>query len=330
MFAVSGSGTWCAVQSSEAVMMVGMATDDDVDRAIHRFNQAFYRSDPGDYLMMRLQLFLLAGGKRAELEQLVREGIEFAGVAIAAGKTATEPPDDAAIAKDASEYQEFLTVESQQLLHHAAETALRLFLVHASPSAVPWIALNSMRNFGKFKQTVQALVDQPPGDELVGYVCLGSRTRPDERSEAEWLGAIEGIRSFLRQLAAVYLEDANLYNAIKHGLGVRAAEAMVIFGAHVIGNGPSVEFPESGDWADDQRTWSLVTRWIDIGESAGLIYIAAQMISSMWQIGRFRGLGVEGKGNLFFPIELRPTALRTPDRPPGIRFSMGSKLIETR
>lgn len=182
----------------------------------------------------------------------------------------------------------------------------------------------------KFKKAVQTLVEQPPSDELVGFVCLGSRTRPAAHSEADWLAAIEGVRSFLRHLAAVYLDDANLYNAIKHGLGVRASAATVIFGSHVVGNGPSVEFPESSDWVDDQRSWSLVTRWIDVGASTALIHVAAQMISSMWQIGQFRHLGTAGKGKLFFPRDLRAAALRTPDRPPGIRFSMGTKLIETR
>jgi hypothetical protein len=303
---------------------------DDVDREIRKLNEAFYRSDPGDYFKMRLQLLLLAGGKRAELELLVRDGVEYAGVTITVNSESEELAGEVEIAKDASEYDEFLTIESQQLLHHAAETALRLFLIHSSPNVVPWIELNSMRSFSKFKKAVQTLVDQPPSDELVGHVCLGSQTRPVAHSEADWSAAIEGMRSFLSHLAAVYLDDANLYNAIKHGLGVRASAAMVIFGSQVVGNGPSVEFPESSDWVDDRRSWSMVTRWIDVGASAALIYVAAQMISSMWQIGQFRHLGTVGKGKLFFPTDLRAAALRTPDRPPGIRFSMGSNLIETR
>lgn len=300
--------------------MVTEDAQDPEDEQVARFNESFYRSDPADYLRTRFQLLMLTGGKRSQLEELLAEGVEFAGVTI--GPTGPEV-DHAGDADDDSALGPFLTIESQQLLHHAAETVLRLFLVHASRATVPWVELSSQRSFSKFKREVESeFIDEAPAAELIGYVCFGNRIRPPDVDPADWDGAVSGIRAFLRSFAECFLDDANLYNSIKHGLGVTAGEAVALIDAHQVGHGPSIEYPESAAWAGDgTRTWSLTTRWVDVGQSIGLTFVAIRMIETIWSIGRFRHIGGPSAAEIFFPSAVRPDDLRGPDRPPMRRMS---------
>lgn len=281
------------------------------DISIDRFNQSFYLSDPADYLRTRLHLLVLTGCCHDQLRSLVGEGVEYAGITLGPDIADQEPDDDSETRS--RQRQAFLTVESQMLLHHAAETLLRLFIVHSSQTDVPWIALNSQRNASVFKQMIQeAFVDRLPDPLLVGSVCLGRARWPgDVATQAEWDEGVEGLTLFLSKFARTILDDASLYNGIKHGLGVTPSEASVLIGSTMAGFGTSVEFPESGKWEGEARDWSLTTRWIDIQESLGLVSVAIEMIDSIWQIGRYRKTGQKPKRNGYFPGPLRPAELRS-------------------
>lgn len=297
--------------------------DDPVsDPQVRRFNEAFYRSDPADYLLTRLQLLLLAGGRRTELEAMLQAGVQFAGFTVAPrDPAAVDDRDDQTIAADAADYQNFLTVESQALLHHAAETLLRMFLVHASQADVPWVAFRGT-SWRRFVDMVQFLIDTPPRPEVIAHVCLGSSQRDETVTEVDWDGAVEGLSAFLRRLASVFLEDANLYNCIKHGLGTRASSTQMILGSMIFADGPSVEFPEMSDWDEnDVRIWSLTTRWVDVGEAVALTHVAANMTSSIWRVGRARFVGDASVGHLFLPVTLRPASVQSAERTPGQRMS---------
>ena len=289
---------------------------------IQRFNESFYRSDPADYLLTRLQLVALAGAKRTELGDMLAAGIQFERFTVGPADGQPAPTDNDA------DFDAFLTIETQQLLHHASETVLRLFLVHSAGAEVPWVELNATRSFGKFKESVEAeFIRRKPDPKAVAYVCLGGRKAPSGTDPSEWAGAIEGLTAFLRTFAQTFLDDAPLYNAIKHGLGVSAGDAVALLDSHQMGGGSSVEFPESDGWtADDTRTWSLTTRWIDRSESMMLVAAAVHMIGSIWKIGRFRTLGGPAAGELFFPVSFRPAQFRSSTRLPMRRMSF--RLLE--
>ncbi|MEQ9161353.1 MAG: hypothetical protein RLN74_01495, partial [Ilumatobacter fluminis] len=283
--------------------------------SVDRFNQSFYLSDPADYLRTRLQLLALAGGRHDEVEALFRNGVEYAGLNFAASDQSDEVDDetDAVVAARARQHQAFLTVESQMILHHAAETVLRLFIVHSQPRRVPWITLNSQRSPRVFKETIRAeFVDRQPDPRLVGSVCLGHATCPgDAASEDDWAEGVEGLTLFLSTFARTILDDAPLYNGIKHGLGVTPSDAVLKIGPVTAGFGTSVEFPESHEWDEEGRDWALTTRWVDIQESVSLAWVAIEMIDSIWQIGRYRAIGQLPKRSGYFPGSLRPWDLRS-------------------
>ena len=100
------------------------------------FNESFCRSDPADYLRTRLQLLVLTGTRLADLSQLIATGVEYAGMRF--GPAADEePPVTADEPLTNHSVESFLTIESQTLMHHASETVLRLFLLHAEQSHTP-------------------------------------------------------------------------------------------------------------------------------------------------------------------------------------------------
>lgn len=291
-----------------------MASDDP---SVRHVNERFYSSDPADYLETKLHLLILAGAKQAELGDLLVDGVEFSGVTLT-----FVPNDEPAQEPDLSSY---LAIESQQLLHHAAETALRLYFAHIPGPLPPWIELASNRSFAKFKREVDdRLVRGRPTDDEVALVCLGAREPYADATQEAWVGAIDGIRTFLREFGRRFLDDAPIYNAIKHGVGVAPGAAVVLMDAHVIGSGTSLEFPEASSWdkANAYRDWSLTTRWIDMQESLALVEVAVRLIESIWAIGRYRHLGQQaGVDRVFFPTDMRPTDLRSKERAPMTRSS---------
>lgn len=296
------------------------------DESVQLWNESYYRSDPADHLRTRLELLVLAGAKRPELADLLAAGVTYAG--FTAGPYER---DSAPVEEDSDSFEAFLTVESQQILHLACETVLRLFFVHSSSTNVPWLELNSLRPFWQFKSRVRSeVLTTAPDHALVALTCLGSPQPSDGSDPDEWASAVEGLVAFLRRFASIWLEEADVYNSIKHGLGVSAGDAVAHLDGVQMGGGPSVDYPVQGEpEPDGARTWRLTTRWIDIGESLGLVAVAEQMIGSMWRIGRARFAGGETSGRLFFPNKLRPTDLRGPDRLPMRTMSI-EQLIEHR
>lgn len=277
----------------------------NVDEGILHFNSAFYRSSPAKYFQAKLEMLLLAGGRGVEVDRLLSEGVDFAG---ASWFPDPDPDDD----MEDLGLDDYVIIESQQLLHHACETVLRLFFVHAAASTtVPWVTMAGDRSFAGFKRDVTAeFVTKAPDAAMVGWVLLGSSVCPPEIEEQHWIGAIEGLTSFLREFAKRHVHEATIYNAIKHGLGVRPSEATLQFDDVGVASGPAVTYPESGGWLDDRREWSLTTRWIDLSESIGLAHVAIQMIDSIWNLGKLRRLGTVPTRAPFLPIHLRPSDLR--------------------
>src|SRR5689334_18678383 len=116
--------------------MPEMPQDDDEQQALRRLNEDFYSADPSDYITTRLRFLLLATAEDSRLAELL-DGIEYEGLA------AVHPTDDEQGEGDPESAQaekrarlNYLAIESEQLLHHAAETLLRLYLAHRDwPSA---------------------------------------------------------------------------------------------------------------------------------------------------------------------------------------------------
>lgn len=256
-------------------------------------NRAFYRAEPHTYLNGRMAHLVLAMAKPDELQALLDAGVEYGTLTIRP-PSGSESPEDSmeSTAEEERQHRNFVATESAGLLQHAAETLIRLYLAHSGRPRCPWLELARERDFRGFKQDVAArfgadvvVTDQHRSE--VGTVFLGGPAPPPDGPPAdEWAEGIENIESWLRHFAALFLDDANLYNAFKHGLAVQAGEASLKIGDEgeiVDMAGPSIEHLEV---SDDPRRWQRVIRWIRPERMAGEIFMAYRMIRNLWLVAR--------------------------------------------
>ncbi|MEY2474401.1 MAG: hypothetical protein QOK28_3730 [Actinomycetota bacterium] len=296
-------------------------TDDETGEAISKANlryatESFYRADPADYLESRLEMLVLLGAKPSEVSDLFRGGLEYQGLVF--GPSDPQADTDPSIADGSKspspELERYLLLESQLLLHHACETALRLFLVFASGSDTPWVELNVNRSHAAFKRRVKhEFVDALPARKTIGFVCFGYSERPADIEESDWNASLDATERFLRAFARVLLDDAPIYNAMKHGMGIAPGNAVLLVDGHQFGGGPSLEYPESTGWRDDgTREWSLTTRWVDQKHGLSLTCAAVRFIQSMWELGQYRHDCGPAPKRIWNPGGLSPIDLRSP------------------
>jgi len=182
---------------------------------IDYLNSAFYMGDPSAYLRTRLHMVLLVAARSNELEQLGNEGLTFEGVTISPISADDEPE------ADPERLDTYVTTEVVLLQHHAAEAVLRNYVAHATQPGLPWVDLADRRKFWEFKRLIRdKLVDGLPDRAEIGKVCLGNRSAPDDHDKDSWEAAIDGLAAFLRSMALTFLDDAPVYNALKHGLSL--------------------------------------------------------------------------------------------------------------
>jgi len=254
-------------------------------------NEQFYQSDPYDYFLTRLQLFMLFAGRTEDLAFLINEGIEFGKVRMGGegiDREALEPSED-----DVALRKRFLAAESEVLLHHTVETLLRLYLAHEGLRGCPWLELSRLRY--DFPKAVRGRFGPsgPTPDEGRAFsapVVLGRTISED--SGDDLVLAVDHTEHSLRTFAAVFTEGANRYNAAKHGLSVvpvEAASLAISPAAEDVGSlrvdGPAIHFLEK---TKEPPRWQLTTAWIDIERNLALQYVATLLILNIWTVARAR------------------------------------------
>ena len=294
-------------------------TDEDVTAARYQqLNERFYNADPADYFRIRLSTLLLVAGRTGDLLGLLQEGVEYGRIRAAA---------DADAEVDAASVARYVAMESQVLLHHAAEALIRLFLAHAGSPPCPWFVLSAETNFSRFKKRVEDQLVKPRRrealEEEAAFILLGRRHLGPGEDPAKWSNATENLTMFLCVLAERWLKDSRVYNAMKHGLAVIPGDALFQIldddgKAIRFGEGTSIEYLEPREWEKDERgrrhrrEWQTTIRWLDIQEALGLVEVAGLMIDSLWLVAKHRYLGNDAEGRLFFPAGLKPADLRGP------------------
>jgi hypothetical protein len=195
--------------------------------ACHGLNVAFYSVEPHDYFQTRLELLMLAAADSDAIFAAFQKGLEYG--ALKMGGPETNAPGDAEV--DAARTA-FVTADAVNLLHHISETLLRLYFAHRPEEgkfpASPWLEIAQEVTPGEFKRRVALRFDG--GSELddarraeVTATFYGSTDPPcDTPEEADRLRAsVDEIERFLHHFARYFLDEAKLYNAMKHGLAIR-------------------------------------------------------------------------------------------------------------
>jgi hypothetical protein len=97
-------------------------------------NRAFYGSDPANFCQRRLiNLIAIASSSDAEAHQITFGKLKL-----------TRPSIDDSPADERTR-KAYVAIETEMLLHHAAETLLRMFFAHRDRGPVPWIELSRLR-----------------------------------------------------------------------------------------------------------------------------------------------------------------------------------------
>jgi hypothetical protein len=292
-------------------------SDDDQEllKVYERLNRQFYTAEPHRYFERRWLTLVLLARKPDDLAALLADDAQQAHLQISP-QTLGAPGG----------HNDYVAMESEVLLHQASETLLRLFLAHWGTDGCPWLDIAAERTPKQFKDRVEAeIVDTPSRAlrEATHGVFLDGARRPDSIASADWESALDNLASFLRYFARRWLDDAPLYNSLKHGLSavpgaVQAAWASEpdLSDAQILGRGLSVDYLDFEKVAPKRRAWKQVTKWLDVEESLALAQVAYQMIQSLWAIGRARS----GDGPMprrgFLPIGLIPSSFRSQDRAP--------------
>jgi hypothetical protein len=271
-----------------------------------RLNDAYYGASPAVHFRTRAELLMRMGDGLGEGAELERQGPMSSEVLQRLpGVIRTYAPANELGAGDRR--QGVLAVESFMLAHHAGEALLRNFLAHVDgrPSIPPWLALVASQG-SSFRKRVCGLtqVSDDTLHSLVGWAFLGDREFLVATTGEEVVTAAEAhCARWLRHFSKFHLDTAPGYNAAKHGLSSipgnarvsflpvpshraedrRIAEIVLLEGATL----ETLEYERNGN----QRVWFRVTRTVDPPGLIATVLIAAELLGSLWTVGRARNLG---------------------------------------
>ena len=104
--------------------------------------------------------------------------------------------------------------------YHAIESFLRLFFAHVENSDCPWIGVEQMQSFKKFKKNVEKLVSgkyfKDDHGEAVAKILIGPREMYKDISDEDWRKNIDNAVYILTRLGSDILSNQD-YNVYKHG-----------------------------------------------------------------------------------------------------------------
>lgn len=258
-------------------------------------NETFYRARPDAYFNQRLESLMLVAGKSEQLAELLSEGITVG--RLKAGGAQKPKLTERQRAEVEQDRQRFVITEAEVLLHHAAETLLRLYLAHERLPPCPWLVLAGERSFAQFKEKVAKLGIELGGEERkinVAAVFFGASNRTSIQPtppEDEWKAGLGNLSTWLAWFAEHFL-DSGVYNVAKHGLALQAGNAAFQLGddERISRSGSSLEYVESYK-ADTGRRWRRTTQWVDADRWMGYIFVACRLMKGLMEVARARYTG---------------------------------------
>jgi hypothetical protein len=274
----------------------------DADACLE-LNQAFYSVEPHDYFNTRLILLMLAAAAPNAILEAYKQGLEYGALKRGGpGTQRTEGPEgDAA-------HVAFVAADSVNLLHHVSETLMRFYLAHRPDSggkfrASPWLEIANEVNPAAFKRLVGFRFDGTPLTDArraeVTATFYGAPKPPASVKQGERLKtSVEEIERYLQHFARYFVDEAMLYNSMKHGLAVRSGTSSMRIETPadmeraerdepplISADGPSVEYLARESREDPYRR---VTRWFRPDVLMAEAQMAVYMLEQIWSIGKLR------------------------------------------
>lgn len=269
-----------------------------------RLNDEFYASSPSTYFRDRLQMLVLRGANPNVIDENLGAQTTWGQLGVMALESRAEGAEEAA--EKQAEHLRFLVTESQVLLHHAAETLLRMYLAHEARAECPWLEIAASKDGRRFREDLDELARSTWDRERMdaaGWVFLGGvPTQPT----AEWTDARDAAVRLLRVLAQTVNVESQLYNAAKHGATALGGAGSI----HFLASEPGAAPPEITAkllqdravlGADDVNvayleregtrkhgTWFHKTQWVNPERAAYLAQLAIVQMEALWIVARWR------------------------------------------
>jgi hypothetical protein len=266
------------------------------DESARGLNRAFYSAEPHEYFWHRLWLLMIAGDESIDLAEFARRGLTVDGFKAGPSERPESEPHPEAD-KEEERRRRFVITDAAALLHHVSETLLRFYLAHEPLPACPWLEIVRERSFSRFKKRVGArFVDAAEEDganrEALARILYGTADRatltpaPDP---ADWEAGLLNLERWMRFFAREFLENAHLYNSVKHGLAVQPGEASMQLddGSVISAEGPAVAYLEERE-IQGRRMWAETTHWLKVGQLLAASYFGILLMRALWEIGRAR------------------------------------------
>ncbi|VXB26324.1 hypothetical protein [Nocardioides sp. AX2bis] len=254
-----------------------------------RLNASFYDQDPTAYFRDRMSLLALRATRGPDLTDLM--GFRWGSLLVGRDPAQRSPEEEA------ERTTRFVVAESQVLLHHAAEAAIRTFLAHASNADTPWLAMSALQNHREFRDRVAELAAPAAPDwvrEGAGWALLGlAPAAMDTDAEAVLAPSLRVLQALAQRVNG----DANLYNSAKHGMtllpGIESVALETEDGQPLVcADGTRVTYLERSATSRAEWTWSQTTRWVSPQGAFSLTQLAVLLIEAVWRVARWRYVDV--------------------------------------
>lgn len=266
-------------------------------------NRRFFADEhgPSAYLQQRLRALLLGASQDERVKAATQDGLTYETLRLGF-RADSDIYEEAAIAR-------FVTLDATVLLHHAAEALTRLYFAVADLPPCPWLEVGRLRA-GAYKKRLEALLASLEEDAtkpkllraFMGFEdyrtleAYASKQGPEGlTTRALWDESAEAIAVLISHVARVLLDDADAYNAAKHGLAVLAGSATARLGdGQVLDvSGPSLTYLELRDATGEaarpgDKKWSETTAWIEADRSLALVHLVLDRLDLLWRIARAR------------------------------------------
>ena len=262
-------------------------------------NSLFYTANPAEFFNMQIDSMSLLMASKEKLAPICEEGVKIGSIDRRRWEPGTE-----------ERREKYVSSQSILVLHHAAETLLRMYFAHAMNRECPWFGIANMKSFSDFKKLVESSLSNGFDRGDVADVFLGgsnAKSAGIDLSDEKFNKCIDGCVLTLETAGNIFLEDAFLYNAAKHGLATVTVENAKVGLKNPLGDPLSIYMGDLSAYLHtetfSQRASGSDPKWYisytgqSVERNISLINLMVIELSNLWSVAKRKY--VRSSGELF-------------------------------
>jgi hypothetical protein len=269
---------------------------------VEALNRAFYAADPADYFARRFRAVVALAAQTDGQLRAEERVYNYGSIQLTVPDSRTDPPEE-------SGHERFVLIEAEMLVHHLAETLLRMFFAHAVGPDAPWTDVSKLRGLGEFKRRVEGVFRTEKHEALrrdIAFVFLGHREPPadlDEAGRKSWGDAVDRIGGYVSYFGQLLLDRADTYNAAKHGMAMQAGSSAIQMPGvpEFSADGPSIAHLGVQQEKGGKGQLVVKTRWLEVEQDLAASFIGIHLLRGLWLTARIRYVGWPVPGSGYAP-----------------------------